>query len=124
VFALTGKVANCGLIGVSMGAPLRRIIFDIGRGIIDGARFKAVQTGGPSGGCLPEDFLDIPVDFENLAKAGFHIRIVFFPCTARSMSKIAENISYILPEAPSFTPTLWQSRPPPFFRFLAPFAAF
>jgi len=70
VFALTGKVANCGLIEVPMGTPLRKIIFDIGGGIIDGGRFKAVQTGGPSGGCLPEDFLDIPVDFENLAKAG------------------------------------------------------
>lgn len=70
VFALTGKVANCGLIEVPMGTPLRKIIFDIGGGIIDDGTFKAVQTGGPSGGCLPEDFLDTPVDFENLAKAG------------------------------------------------------
>jgi NADH-quinone oxidoreductase subunit F len=70
VFALTGKVANCGLIEVPMGTPLRKIIFDIGGGIIDGGSFKAVQTGGPSGGCLPEEFLDTPVDFENLAKAG------------------------------------------------------
>ncbi len=70
VFALTGKVANCGLIEVPMGTPLRKIIFDIGGGIVDGGRFKAVQTGGPSGGCLPELFLDTPVDFENLAKAG------------------------------------------------------
>jgi len=70
VFALTGKVANCGLIEVPMGTPLRKIIFDIGGGIVDGGRFKAVQTGGPSGGCLPEEFLDTPVDFESLAKAG------------------------------------------------------
>jgi len=70
VFALTGKVANCGLIEVPMGTPLRKIIFDIGGGIIDGGKFKAVQTGGPSGGCLPEEFLDTPVDFENLAQAG------------------------------------------------------
>jgi len=70
VFALTGKVANCGLIEVPMGTPLRDIIFNIGGGIIDGGKYKAVQTGGPSGGCLPENFLDTPVDFENLAKAG------------------------------------------------------
>ncbi|MCF8119001.1 MAG: NADH-quinone oxidoreductase subunit NuoF [Deltaproteobacteria bacterium] len=70
VFALTGKVANCGLIEVPMGTPLRKIIFDIGGGIIEGGKFKAVQTGGPSGGCLPEEFLDTPVDFENLAAAG------------------------------------------------------
>ncbi len=70
VFALTGKVANCGLIEVPMGTTLRKIIFDIGGGIIGGKKFKAVQTGGPSGGCLPEEFLDTPVDFATLAKAG------------------------------------------------------
>ena len=70
VFALTGKVANCGLIEVPMGTKLRDIIFSIGGGIIDGKKFKAVQTGGPSGGCLPEGHLDTPVDYETLAKAG------------------------------------------------------
>ncbi len=70
VFALTGKVANSGLVEVPMGTTLREIIFDIGGGILGGKKFKAVQTGGPSGGCLPASFLDSPVDFETLAKAG------------------------------------------------------
>lgn len=70
VFSLTGKVANCGLIEVPMGITLREIIFDIGGGIPDGKAFKAVQTGGPSGGCLPESLLDISVDFDSLALAG------------------------------------------------------
>ncbi|MDO8795744.1 MAG: NADH-quinone oxidoreductase subunit NuoF [Vicinamibacterales bacterium] len=70
VFALTGEVANCGLVEVAMGTPLRDIIFNIGGGITDGKKFKAVQTGGPSGGCLPEAFLETPVDYERLAAAG------------------------------------------------------
>lgn len=70
VFALTGKIANTGLIEVPMGITLREIIFDIGGGIPGGHKFKAVQTGGPSGGCIPEQFLDTPVDYENLTKLG------------------------------------------------------
>ena len=70
VFALAGRVANTGLIEVPMGITLREIIFDIGGGIPEGKKFKAVQTGGPSGGCIPEQFLDMPVDYESLAKAG------------------------------------------------------
>jgi NADH-quinone oxidoreductase subunit F len=70
VFALTGKIQNSGLIEVPMGTPLEHIIFGIGGGIIDGKRFKAVQTGGPSGGCLPADLLRLPVEYENLTKAG------------------------------------------------------
>jgi len=70
VFALTGKVKNTGLIEVPMGIPLREIIFDIGGGIPDGKKFKAVQSGGPSGGCIPEKHLDIPVDYESLASVG------------------------------------------------------
>ena len=70
VFALAGRVMNTGLIEVPMGVTLREIIFDIGGGIPDGKKFKAVQTGGPSGGCIPEQFLDMPVDYESLAKAG------------------------------------------------------
>jgi bidirectional [NiFe] hydrogenase diaphorase subunit len=70
VFALAGRVANTGLIEVPMGITLREIVFDIGGGIPDGRQFKAVQTGGPSGGCLPEQFLDMPVDYESLAEAG------------------------------------------------------
>lgn len=70
VFALTGHIANCGLVEVPMGATLREIIYEIGGGIPEGKEFKAVQTGGPSGGCLPESFLDTPVDFDTLAKAG------------------------------------------------------
>ena len=70
VFALTGKIANSGLIEVPMGIKLRNIIFDIGGGIPNGKKFKAVQIGGPSGGCLPESALDLPVDFDDLQKAG------------------------------------------------------
>jgi len=70
VFALTGKTRNSGLIEVPMGMPLSDIIFDIGGGIIGGKRFKAVQTGGPSGGCLPASLLNLPVDYESLAEAG------------------------------------------------------
>jgi len=70
VFALAGRVNNTGLIEVPMGITLREIIFDIGGGIPDGKKFKAVQTGGPSGGCLPEQFLDMPVDYDSLAQAG------------------------------------------------------
>ena len=70
VFSLTGKVVNCGLIEVPMGVTLRKIIYDIGGGVPDGKSLKAVQTGGPSGGCLPADMIDMPVDFDSLAKAG------------------------------------------------------
>ena len=70
VFALTGKIANSGLVEVPMGIPLQEIIYDIGGGIPDGRRFKAVQTGGPSGGCLPVSLLNLPVDYESLAQAG------------------------------------------------------
>lgn len=70
VFALTGMVENSGLIEVPMGMTLRRIIFDIGGGIPGGKEFKAVQTGGPSGGCVPASFLDTPVDFDSLLAAG------------------------------------------------------
>ena len=70
VFALTGKINNSGLIEVPMGTTLREIIFDIGGGIRDGKAFKAAQTGGPSGGMIPPQFLDTPIDYENLAKIG------------------------------------------------------
>ncbi|MFZ7127243.1 MAG: NADH-ubiquinone oxidoreductase-F iron-sulfur binding region domain-containing protein [Desulfobacterales bacterium] len=70
VFALAGRVRNTGLIEVPMGTPLREIVFDIGGGVPDGRRFKAVQTGGPSGGCIPEQHLDMPVDYESLAQVG------------------------------------------------------
>ena len=70
VFALAGRVNNTGLIEVPMGIRLREILYDIGGGIPDGKAFKAVQTGGPSGGCIPEQFLDSPVDYESLAKIG------------------------------------------------------
>ncbi|HKK72652.1 MAG TPA: NuoF family protein [Candidatus Krumholzibacteria bacterium] len=70
VFALAGRVRNTGLIEVPMGTTLRDIIFDIGGGIPDGREFKAVQTGGPSGGCIPADHLDTPVDYESLQALG------------------------------------------------------
>jgi NADH:ubiquinone oxidoreductase subunit F (NADH-binding)/(2Fe-2S) ferredoxin len=70
IFSLVGKVVNTGLVEVPMGTTLRTIINDIGGGIPKGKQFKAVQTGGPSGGCIPEQFLDLGVDFDELAKVG------------------------------------------------------
>jgi len=70
VFALAGKVVNTGLTEVPMGTTLRQIIFDVGGGIPKGKRFKAVQIGGPSGGCLPESALDMPIDFDSLKEVG------------------------------------------------------
>ncbi len=70
VFALTGKINNSGLIEVPMGTTLREIIFDIGGGIKDGKQFKAAQTGGPSGGVIPAEFLDTPIDYDNLTAIG------------------------------------------------------
>jgi NADH-quinone oxidoreductase subunit F len=70
VFALAGKVVNTGLVEVPMGTTLRQLIFDVGSGIPNGKKFKAVQIGGPSGGCLPESALDLPIDFDSLTKAG------------------------------------------------------
>ncbi|MHB8124738.1 MAG: NADH-quinone oxidoreductase subunit NuoF [Desulfitobacteriaceae bacterium] len=70
IFALTGKVNNTGLIEVPMGMTLREIIFDIGGGVQNGKQFKAVQIGGPSGGCLPKEMLDLEVDYDTLTKAG------------------------------------------------------
>ncbi|KXZ40474.1 NAD(P)-dependent iron-only hydrogenase diaphorase component flavoprotein [Alkalithermobacter thermoalcaliphilus JW-YL-7 = DSM 7308] len=70
VFALGGKVNNVGLIEIPMGTTLRQIIFDVGGGIPNGKKFKAVQTGGPSGGCLTEEYLDTPIDYESLTALG------------------------------------------------------
>ena len=70
IFSLVGKINNTGLVEVPMGMTLREIIYDIGGGIKDGKKFKAVQTGGPSGGCLPADMLDQPIDFDTLTRAG------------------------------------------------------
>ncbi|MDA3810034.1 MAG: NADH-quinone oxidoreductase subunit NuoF [Spirochaetaceae bacterium] len=70
VFSLVGKVNNTGLVEVPMGVTVREIIFDIGAGVLGGKKFKAVQTGGPSGGCIPEHLLDTPVDYESLAAVG------------------------------------------------------
>ena len=70
VFALGGKINNVGLVEIPMGTTLRELIYDIGGGIPDGKEFKAIQTGGPSGGCLTKDFLDEPIDFDNLVAKG------------------------------------------------------
>jgi NADH:ubiquinone oxidoreductase subunit F (NADH-binding)/(2Fe-2S) ferredoxin len=70
VFALAGKVNNVGLVEVPMGTTLREIIYDIGGGIKGGGKFKSAQTGGPSGGCIPEQFLDTPIDYESLGSIG------------------------------------------------------
>jgi bidirectional [NiFe] hydrogenase diaphorase subunit len=70
VFALTGKIKNTGLVEIPMGMTLREIIFGIGGGVPDGRKFKAVQTGGPSGGCIPEEHLDLPISYEALIDVG------------------------------------------------------
>ena len=70
VFSLVGKINNTGLVEVPMGIALKKIIYDIGGGIPDGKKFKAVQTVGPSGGCIPADLIDLPVDYEQLTQAG------------------------------------------------------
>lgn len=70
VFALTGHIKNTGLVEVPMGTTLRELIFDIGGGVEEGRKFKAIQSGGPSGGCIPEHLLDLPVDYESLKSAG------------------------------------------------------
>ena len=70
IFTLAGKVKNTGLVEVELGTPLRTIIFDIGGGAVDGKEIKAVQVGGPSGGCIPVDLFDLTVDYEALTEAG------------------------------------------------------
>jgi NADP-reducing hydrogenase subunit HndC len=70
VFSLVGKVQNTGLVEVPMGITIREVVFDIGGGLADGKRFKAIQTGGPSGGCIPASLQDLPIDFEQLTEAG------------------------------------------------------
>ena len=70
IFSLVGKINNTGLVEVAMGTPLRKIIYEIGGGVMKGRDFKAVQTGGPSGGCIPKEMIDLPVDFEKLKEAG------------------------------------------------------
>jgi NADH:ubiquinone oxidoreductase subunit F (NADH-binding) len=70
VFAITGKITNTGLVEVPMGIPLRQIIEEVGGGVPDGHTFKAVQTGGPSGGCIPAQLLDLKVSYESLIEAG------------------------------------------------------
>lgn len=70
VFAIGGKINNTGLVEIPMGTTLREVIYEIGGGIPGGKKFKAVQTGGPSGGCIPAELLDIPIDYENLAATG------------------------------------------------------
>jgi len=70
VFALTGKVVNAGLVEVPMGTTLRNVVYDVGGGVPHHRKFKAVQIGGPSGGCLPESALDLPVGFDSLKEAG------------------------------------------------------
>jgi len=69
-FSLTGRTSNPGLIEVPMGITLREVVFDIGGGVPDGRFFKAILVGGPSGGCLPESFLDLPIDYDSLTRAG------------------------------------------------------
>ncbi len=70
IFSLTGKINNTGLVEVPMGTTLREVIYKIGGGIPRGRRFKAAQMGGPSGGCLPSQYLDLPIDYESLTQAG------------------------------------------------------
>jgi len=69
-FALAGKIKRTGLVEIPLGIPLRKVIFDVGGGILNDKEVKAVQTGGPSGGCIPAEMLDLPIDYESLTKAG------------------------------------------------------
>jgi len=70
IFSLVGKVNNTGLVEVPMGISLKELVYDIGGGIIGGKELKAVQSGGPSGGMIPKELMDLPVDYERLAEAG------------------------------------------------------
>ena len=70
VFALGGKINNTGLVEIPMGTPLRKVIYDIGGGIPNGKKFKAVQTGGPSGGCIPAEHIDVPIEYDSLIQIG------------------------------------------------------
>jgi NADH:ubiquinone oxidoreductase subunit F (NADH-binding)/Pyruvate/2-oxoacid:ferredoxin oxidoreductase delta subunit len=70
IFSLVGKINNTGLVEIPLGITIREVVFEVGGGIPQGKRFKALQTGGPSGGCIPESFLDLPIDFDELTKAG------------------------------------------------------
>jgi NADH:ubiquinone oxidoreductase subunit F (NADH-binding)/(2Fe-2S) ferredoxin len=70
IFSVVGKINNCGLVEVAMGTPVKKIIFDIGGGIPHHKKFKAIQTGGPSGGCIPESLMDLPIDYERLKSVG------------------------------------------------------
>jgi len=70
IFSLVGKVNNTGLVEVPMGITLRDVVFDIGGGIKDGKKFKAIQIGGPSGGCIPDEHMDLPIDYDSLTEAG------------------------------------------------------
>ena len=70
IFSLVGKVNHTGLVEVPMGIPLREVIYGVGGGIPEDKKFKAVQTGGPSGGCIPAEHIDVPVDYENLTAVG------------------------------------------------------
>jgi NADH:ubiquinone oxidoreductase subunit F (NADH-binding) len=70
VFALSGKTRHTGLVEVPMGTPLREVVEDIGGGVADGKQLKAIQTGGPAGGCIPAKWIDLPIDFDTLNKAG------------------------------------------------------
>ena len=70
VFAVGGKIINTGLVEVPMGTTLREVVYDIGGGIPNGKKFKAAQTGGPSGGCIPAEHLDVPIDYDNLIAIG------------------------------------------------------
>ena len=70
IFSLAGKVKNSGLVEVPIGTPLKKLVFDIGGGIPGGRKFKAIQTGGPSGGCIPAKYLDVPIDYETLTQLG------------------------------------------------------
>jgi NADP-reducing hydrogenase subunit HndC len=83
VFALAGKINNVGLIEVPMGTTLRDVIFEIGGGIKDGKKFKAVQTGGPSGGCLTEKHLDTPIDYRQPDRGRLHDGLRRYDCNGR-----------------------------------------
>ena len=85
VFALGGKITNTGLVEIPMGTTLREIIYDIGGGIPNGKKFKAAQTGGPSGGCISTENLDVPIDYDNLIAIGSMIAIKIYLLIVKSV---------------------------------------
>ena len=122
VFSLVGAVNNTGLVEVPMGTTLRQMVYDLGGGIRGGGEFKAVQTGGPSGGCIPKQFLDLPVDYDSLQSGGLHHGLrrhdrhgrgpaAWWTWPATSWASSTTNPAASAPPAGKAPSTCWRSSP-------------